>query len=304
MWALTTVFLDRVAVAAEVQTVDPGPGGLADRLAPADDADLVLVYGGERDGEIGTCGCGRAGGLPRLATYVAAVRDAGRPALVLDVGSFLASVGAAGQLSDWSRTMNDGYHRALTELRFDAFNVSYRDLPGAVGAGHPGYVSATHRPEQGPIARYKSFQAGALQVAVTGVSRDGLATLQPPMAAVVRPVEAVRGLLPELEAHDVVVVMAYEVPSAEVRAIAQLPGVDVVIEAGGFDARWPASVEGEAVWVRSLTDGVRAGELRLWVDGGRVVRAVDRQVPLDDGLPAHPRLDRLEREQDRLTAPE
>jgi hypothetical protein len=307
LWLLAPIALAQ----PELSAADPGPGTLEERLAPGfssgrptpgDGADLVLLYSGEQEGEIGPCGCGRAGGLPRLATYAAAVRQSGVPTLLLDPGGWMASVRAGDELSSWSKAMNAAYHRALYELRFDAFNVGYRDLPGAVTAPHPGYVSATHRPAAAPVSRYKTFELGGLRVAVTGVSRDGLVELQPPMRATNRPVAAVEALLPELADHDIVVVMVYELP-VEARVLAGLPGVDVVIEAGGYEERWPAVAEGDGLWVRSLAGGSRAGELRLWVEDGRVARAVDRQVPLDGGIEADARLERLERAQDQATAP-
>ncbi|MEZ5397924.1 MAG: hypothetical protein R2724_34870 [Bryobacterales bacterium] len=297
---MTAALLALAALAApEVRVDDPARAA----LAPPDGADLVLVYAAGQDGAIGPCGCGGAGGLPRLGAYVGSLRERGEPVLLLAPGGWMASVGAGDALSSWSVETNAWFHRALAELRYDALLVSYRDLAGAAAAGHPGYVSATHRPAALPVARYKVFDVDGLRVAVTGVSRDGLQSMQPALRGpVAAPVPAVRALLPELADADVVVVLAFEVPR-EVPALAALPGVDVVIEAADYDERWPAVAEGDAVWVRSLAGGVRAGELRLWVEDGRVVRAVDRQVPLDDTLAGAPRLKRLQALQEAATAP-
>ncbi|MEQ1505030.1 MAG: hypothetical protein ABMB14_22545, partial [Myxococcota bacterium] len=285
------------AAAPVVEAVDVGVGSLADRLAPDDDASLVILYAGEQQGKVGPCGCATrpVGGLAGLATYVDAVRAGSRPVLLVDPGSWRASAADFGELSDASRSANDAFDRALELLRFDAFNVGYRDLPSVTP--RPGLVSATHRVVDpgsvGPLP-YAAFDLDGLRVVVTGVSRDGLPYLQPKGTAVTPPVDAVRAILPETADADLVVVLAIDAPS-EVEAIAALPGVDVVIEAGGYAERWPPLVVGDAVWVRSRDAGARVGELRLWVVDGRVVRAVDRFVGIDDALRGDRRIEAVAR---------
>lgn len=297
-WLVPTAALGAPELVRADATAD-GPGALTDT------ADVVLLYAGEQRGEIGPCGCGRSGGLPKLATYAEEVRRASPSALVLllDPGEWLSCISGDQGLTGWSATTNAWYHRALDVLPFDALNATYRDLPGAAAAPRPGLVSATHRPSAVPVPRYASFERDGVKVAVTGASRRGLDALQPQGTEVRPPVEAVRALLPELEhaGHDLVVVLAYELP-VEAPVLADLPGVDVVIEANGYEERWPALTRGDALWVRSLAGGVRVGELRLWLDDqGRIARATDRQVMLGDRLDPDPRLLRLQRAQDEAT---
>lgn len=276
---------------------------VAEAQVAGDGADLVIVYAGEQHGDIGPCGCDSwpKGGLGGLATWVDAVRasDPQVPVLLLNPGAWASSVTDAGVLTRAAIRDNDWFHRAWYEVRFDAANVSFRDLPSVVP--HPGLVSATHRPPNDAVTRYKTFELGDLRVAVTGVSRDGLEYLRPTGTTVQTPVAAVRDLLPELADHDLVVVLAYDVPK-EVAAIASLPGVDVVIEAAGYTERWPPLAMGDAVWVRSRDLGAEVGELRLWVDDGKVTRAEDRRATIGPDVPKRPRIERLERLQDTAKA--
>jgi hypothetical protein len=45
---------------------------------------------------------------------------------------------------------------------------------------------------------------------------------------------------------------------------------------------------GDAVWVRSHTQGLRLGELRLGVADKQITWAMDRKIDMDDLLPDHP----------------
>lgn len=94
------------------------------------------------------------------------------------------------------------------------------------------------------------------------------------------------------------VVLAYDLPR-QVQAIAAVPGVDVVIEADDYAARYEPMVLGQAVWVRSWDETTRLGELRLWVEDGRVVRALDRMIDLGPDVPEPPALRKLAKEQAR-----
>lgn len=263
-----------------------------------DGASLALVYAGEQGGRIGPCGCDASpkGGLGGLATWVAAAREADDtvPVLLLNPGAWASSATDIGVLTAAAKRNNAWFHRAWYEVRFDAANVTFRDIPSL--APHPGLVSATHRPTDAPVARYKTFELGGLKVAVTGVSRDGLEYRRPTDTHVEAPLDALRALLPELRQHDLVVVLAYDV-GRDIAEIAALPGVDVVIEAAAYTERWPPLAVGDAVWVRSRDAGAELGELRLWVEDGVVVRAVDRRLPVGPDLATPPRIERLEQRQ-------
>jgi hypothetical protein len=214
--------------------------------------------------------------------------------LLLNPGGWLTGDHDQGVLVPRAVEDNAFVRRALALVRYDALNVSWRDLPG-LGDGVPGLVSATHQ-GLAPVATTETVDAGGLQVVITGVSRRGPPFLEPAGTTVLGPVEAVRAL--PLRDEDLVVVLARNVPR-EVQALAALPGVDVVIEADDYNARYPPTLVGSTLWVRSWDESTRLGELRLWVEDGHVVRALDRMIDLGPDVPEMPELRRLAREQAR-----
>ncbi|HHO54712.1 MAG TPA: hypothetical protein ENK18_28530 [Deltaproteobacteria bacterium] len=286
---MLSTWLGLAVAAPEVEGLDVPRVPLSQRLA-SDDASLVLLYGGEQRGETEPCGCALAplGGLARATTYAEAVRAAApdTPALLLNAGAWLSNTSLGLQLLDETHEANARVHAALRVHPWDVLNVTFRDWPDVASGPRPGLVSAnTHAPDI-PVVRYRLLSAGEHTVAITGVTRVGLPHLQPPGLSAQPPVEALEALLPELQHRaDVVVVLIYDLPR-EARTIAGLPGVDVVIEAGGYHARWGPWVEGEAVWVRTWEATPRLGELRLWIEAGSVVRALERTIDLDSSLDA------------------
>lgn len=245
-------------------------GGLRSRLAEPDDADLVLLYGGEQGGWMGVCGCDARplGSLARVEGYRRALPDE-PPVLLLDAGGWLDDAKAA-----------DGALRADVDLSnaamvqglsgWDALNVADPDLPWLSAHGFPDQaVSAS----LSGVPSVRVLDAG-LTVAVTGVAGEGA-------------VAAVEAVLP-VDA-DLVVVLAHDV-GRQARELARLEGVDVLVEAGGFSERYPPVWDGAAVWVRTDDETRRLGELRLVVEDGRVVAAKDRLIDLDDRIPSDRRL--------------
>jgi 2',3'-cyclic-nucleotide 2'-phosphodiesterase (5'-nucleotidase family) len=246
-------------------------GPLRDRLAAPDDANLVILYGGEQEGSMGPCGCEERplGSLARVKGYRAVGPD-GLGADALFAGEAMVIGLEAG---GWA-----------------VLNIGYRDLPYLAARGFPeAAVSAnvvSRDPETPSPASYRVVEVGDLRVAVTGVTVDRLSLLTADRFEVGDPVETVRALVPEMEAAaDLVVVLAYE-PGRASRQLAREPGVDILIEAGGYQERYPPHTEGGGVWVRSDKQTQRLGELRLRVDDGRVVAARDRLIDLDEGIPS------------------
>jgi hypothetical protein len=140
-----------------------------------------------------------------------------------------------------------------------------------------GLVSATHRPEGLPVERERTFDLDGLRVVVTAVSGEGPPWWLPEGAAVTDPVEALGAV--ERRDEDLVVVLAYEL-APRIDQLAALPGVDVVVDAARWNGRFAPRISGGAVVVRTRDEGLSADELRLWVDQGRVTRAVDRVIAL------------------------
>ncbi len=276
--------------APEVEQDDAATGPLAARLAAPDGADLVVLYGGEQGGDLGTCGCESRplGSLARVEGYRRAVVRRGDPVLLVSSGGTLdASVDADGRLRPDSREANAAMIEGLRAGAWTVWNVGVPDLPYLIEVGFPPEaVSANLRPDDPDAPRpatHRIVHVGGRAVGVTGVSRA------PETIAgwgADDPFDALRGVLAELRAHvDVVVVLAYH-PGREVESLVRLPGVDVLIEAGGFEARWPAVARGAGLWARSDHQTRRLGELRLWLGEDGVSRSVDRHVDLDARIPS------------------
>lgn len=274
-------------------------GSVRERLAPVDDADLVILYGGEQMGSLETCGCPKRprGSLARVEGYRAAMRarQPDVPDLLLAAGNWLDdTIGTDDALREDVRIANRWMVDGLAAGDWGYLNVGFRDLPGLVEAGAlpAGVVSANVRPPDGTPgpALWTVHQAGDLRVAVTGVSSLGMSFSQPKGWTYLDELAALREVLPRMQAEaDLVVVMAYH-PGRKATPIAELPGIDVLIEAGEFEEGYAPALEGETVWVRSHVQTMRLGELRLVVRDGRVIAAVDRKIDLDDAIPSDPRI--------------
>lgn len=293
-----------VAIAAPVVSSGSSPTALSSPPS------LTILYSGEQRGEIGPCGCDAVprGGLGRLASFVEARAAAHpeRPQLLLDPGAWLSSKVGVGALTEAAVRDNIWFNQALEHVPFDALNVTPRDMPSL--SARSGLVSANLRAPvlpsgvSGPaieVLPYTVVQKGEISIAITGVSLAGLRYLQPQGTEFLPPVDAVRTLLPELQVNDLVVVMVQGMPK-EALEIAQLPGIDVVIDAAAYMERWPLRAVGDAVLVRSRDGGASVGILDLWLDEkGLVVQASEDTVRLSEELPSHRQIDRLERLHDK-----
>ena len=71
---------------------------------------------------------------------------------------------------------------------------------------------------------------------------------------------------------------------------------DVVIDAGLYTDAMPAVLSGSTLWAFAEYQLVRAGELRLDLEAGRVVGAHDRHIDLDEAVPQAKELARIQRE--------
>ena len=269
------------ASGVEVATERAGGSKLAERLV-RDDADLVLVVSGEQRGVVGPCGCGvrPLGGLERQEAYVMALEKAGPPVAVLHAGAWLDSTADGGEVTAPARAANEAMVEALATVRIDALNVGWRDLAG-LGTPPIGVVTANLKSPR-ELPDLLTVPVGEHTVAITGVSRQGPSYLFPEGARFVEPVAAVQALLARAAEADLFVVLVYDDPEAAV-ALAALEGVDLVVEAAGYQARW-AAVADEAVRVRTWDQGTRLTELRLWLGDEGLARVLHREVDLDEQL--------------------
>lgn len=282
MWLLFTLALAEPTV----RGTHVSAGGLASRLA-ADDADLVLLYGGEQRGDQGDCGCpgDPRGSLGRLETYAGAVQARQAPVLLLNPGNWLDDpVGVDDHLRADALVRNEHMVQAMEAGSWSALNVTFRDLPylGQVDRWPDGVVSANARGFTS-LPTHRLYELDGRTVAVTGVTHWAKAYLQPEELEPLDPVASLVALLPELrEKADVVVVMTYGL-GRRVKEVVELD-VDVVVEADGLGTLYDPVFQDGTVLVRSHDQTQILGELRLTFDDGTLVRAWDRRIDLDGDL--------------------
>ena len=263
-------------------------GPLDARFRGGDGAALSLLVVGEHDGQVGPCGCSTVprGGLPRLATAVAARRaDDPTPELLLHAGNWLSAATDADVLTRAAVEADLRMHAAIGRLPFDALNTTLRDLPTIALGPHPGMLCANVTGHGQPVLAAKRFDRAGHRVVVAGVSAPGLVHLQPAGTTWEDPVRSLERVsrLP----GDVVVVLAYDL-SDRIEDLAAAGAVDVVVDAGAWQGVWEPRAVGDTVVVRSTPAGASLLELRLWLTDGRVTRAVQRTVPLDAAIPDDP----------------
>lgn len=281
-------------------------GSLAQRLARPDEAEVVILYGGEEKGSLETCGCPTRprGSVARQAAYEAALRAAEpqTPVLQVNGGYWLEdAMSLDGEPRLDVPVLNRWMLAGLQQLEVDALNLGYNDMAGLASLGGPSalegeglaIVSANVRAPG--VQPYRLVQAGELTVAITGITTPGVTFLPTPGFAVSEPVVAGEAALRELEEAgeaDLVVLLSYGAPEAAAK-LARTGLVDVVVDTNLYRERYAPFREGEAVWVRSHYQTMRQGELRLQVERqpegrARVVGALDRKVDLDEGVPDDP----------------
>jgi len=248
-------------------------------LAPPDDAAVVFLYGSERKGEFGPCGCELSprGSLAQVEAYADRLQK--QPILKVDAGNWLSD--ALGEDGRVRADMALSNHELLPVLgEWDALNVTFRDLPFLVETEQslPSAVSASLRSEEGGFSSFRVVEVGGTKVGITGVSAWGMEHRQPKGWTAMDPILALKEVVPQIEA-DIVVVLAYETGKDTRRIVREVPGVDLIIEAGGFQETWPILKDDGVFWVRA-SDGYRwLGELRWGSE------KIDRKVRLDERLP-------------------
>ncbi|MBX7219271.1 MAG: hypothetical protein K1Y36_04945 [Blastocatellia bacterium] len=256
------------------------------------------------------------GGLARRVSYLQAFRKtfAQTQVIELNAGYSLndAGVMANPPLKDIA-VQNTYALRAYSRFPFDAFNISFHDLPvlsqylekvhqKANFAEFPALktlVSANLTPEADqkthlPIAPYiirelKSprFPKGKLRVGITGFSEPAPGANQ---GYVWREVEkTATEVLPELRKKvDLVVVMAYLPVDQAQNLCRNHPEIDVCIAAYTKVFQAPIEKFGNAQFVMSNYETKNLGELRISFGPKGELTVTNRFVPLDSQIPDEP----------------
>jgi len=127
-----------------------------------------------------------------------------------------------------------------------------------------------------------------LTIGISGVSHVGHPSLNTPGYTRGALSKGVDKVLEQLqEKSDIVVLFSHGATDAAKR-MARKGLVDVVIDTDAHRSFDPPFRVGEALWVRSHTQGLRLGELRLKVANKQITWAMDRKIDMDDLLPDHP----------------
>ena len=263
-------------------------GSVVQRLAPPDEAELVLFFGAEEQGSLEPCGCegDPRGGLGRVASYLAAAREelGQTPSLYVDGGAWLDDGrGLGGQALPEAAVRNRWMIRGLQSLEVDALNVAVSDAWALEAMGTAPSVPLVSANVSGPgVQVARSFELG-VRVAVTGLTVPGPAFLQPEGYALAPPREIRDTFIDLREAHELVVLLSYGAAD-EARRLARQGLVDVVIDTERHRGSFPPARVGDAVWVRSHEGTARLGELRLRREASRW-SAHERKVELDEQVP-------------------
>jgi 2',3'-cyclic-nucleotide 2'-phosphodiesterase (5'-nucleotidase family) len=288
----------RDAIRGEVAAEGP-----IDARVVQDDATLVVFYSGELDGSMDDCGCpgNPRGGLPRLKAYIDAERRAnpGTPDLLLGGGYWLNDdVDLSGALRKDARARNVWMTRGLAAAGFTALNTSLFDLAGVAELGRAAAdlpmvsanvrLTATGRSRPEPVGPrpWIAVNRGGIRVGVTGITQQGDALADTPDLEATDPTSGADAAIGELATRaDVIVLLAFHVQDRARDLAERHPEVDVVVDTDQHRETSAPFRVGNAVWVKSAWKGERLGELRLWLQEGRVISALDRQVDLDPEIP-------------------
>ena len=256
-------------------------------------ADLVLFYGGEQRGSLETCGCPERprGGVARAKTYMdaAAAAHPGTPSLTLMAGQWLDDTrGPDGELRGDMAVVNRHMLQGLEVLGVDAANVTVRDIAALEQVPDYGVSASTTG-----VPSSRTLQAGDHTVVVVGVGARGPNVQPAPGITALDPAETA---VAELRAHadaDVLVLLTWNVSDRVAAIAAQVPELDVVIDADMHRGFWEPVDVGGAVMLRSHYETTRLGEARFAITDDGVELLVDRKIDLDEGIPDDPALAEL-----------
>ena len=267
-------------------------GEIHERLAPTDNASVVIMYTGEQRGDMAPCGCADTprGGLPRTGAYVDAAGSNIRVfgASWLDDGTTLD-----GQPMADAAVKNRHMIAGLQALNVDVAHVGLTDtiaLSRMTVAPDLPLVSANI---QGPgVSPYVIVDQGGLRIGFTGIASPGHIAISTPGYVRNDPADA-GGIISDLAAATDLIVLLNDGATGATKKLIRSGHVDVVIETAKSRAFEVPFKHGGAVWVRSHDQGQRLGELRLRTAEGRVVAATDRKIDLDASMPDHPAIKRI-----------
>jgi 2',3'-cyclic-nucleotide 2'-phosphodiesterase (5'-nucleotidase family) len=266
-------------------------GPIESRIAPNDDAHLIVYYVGEQQGSLAPCGCPDRprGGLPRLASYLAAAK----PGLMVNTGYWLDDgQGLDGSPREDATLKNQWMVKGLQAMSVDVVHVGFNDLFGlsTLPDGPPDLPLVSANLSGEGIAPYIVVEKDDQRIGITGISHPGHSTVATPGFLRADPLDAAQPIIEELHATTDVVLLLNHGASDAAKKLARTGLVDVVIETNAHRSFEPPFKVGDAFWVRSHTQGMRLGELHLGENTAGQSWAFDRKIDMDASLPDEDRL--------------
>lgn len=276
------------AVRGELVEEGPLPARLSDVAA-----DLVILYGGEQKGSMDTCGCPKRprGSLPRMSAYVQALSRK-EPVILVNPGYWLEDP------TDFQKnvrpditTMDTWMLQGLNMLPWTALNAGAIDLAAmAVIKDDPNLkklpIISANAEDQVP---YVIVQKNNVNVGIVGISGQ-TPTMGDYPWKLHSPSDAHTAIEELSRKTDLIVLLSWEATEDAKKLAESMPEIDVVIDANHYQDFMPPVIVGSAVWAYSHVQTMRLGELRLDLDGGKVVGALDRKIDMDPTMPEDPDL--------------
>jgi len=305
---------------------------LAGRLGADDGMVAAIFFGGDILGSLEVCGCPKnpLGGAARRQGYIRlfAERYPDVPFLHVDTGSFFSDRAdpTTGDLAEDVIVGNEWVIRAYEQMKLDAVNLSYHDLPQLARCFRSEefrrhvaetpvvrrFLSANVRPREASHASPQPYllrelsgerlKGRPLRIGFIGVTEAG--NYRGREFVVSDPLVAVRSLLPRVRAHaDVVVVLAYLSPEMIETLAREVSDVDVILADVGRPLWLQPKAVGRTYVAYSIYQTKFLGELRLYRDEreGRW-RVLARYVELDGLIPDDPATEALRAEARRELA--
>ncbi len=305
---------------------------LSERLGEDDGFVAAIFFGGDIMGNLEVCGCPKnpLGGVARRQGYVRLFteRYPDVPILQVDTGFFFSDRihPMTGDLTEDALVGNEWVIRAYEHMKFDAVNISHRDLRQVARCFRPEefrrhvretpvvtrFLSANvlghagqHlnlppyliRKVRGGRLRGRTLRIGFIGVTAVGDARERAFVVEDPL-------RAVRRLLPRVRARaDVIVVLAYLPQEMVERLARENPDVDVILASVGQPLWLSPTNIGRTYIAYSAYQTKLLGELRLyWDERSASVRVRARYVELDSLVPDDPSTEALRAEARRELA--
>jgi 5'-nucleotidase / UDP-sugar diphosphatase len=278
---------------------------------------LVILHSSEHHGvafPLDQAGGTPVGGFARRASIVEGVRREGIPVLLVDSGDIL--IGTA--LSSWFRGEPD--IQAMNLIRYDAMAAGNHDfdygldhLRTLVDLADFPILCTNLQSERSELPCRPSFvtRLGNVSVGLLGIvgrsafpetfNRDVVKVL-----SLVNPDISIQSeaLRLRTEYHvDLVIVITHQNSDEDRKILENAEGVDVIIggHTEGFDGLYAPGLKQPvetvtrpgAVFVKTHRQGRTVGRLDLTIEGGSVIHARARNIPVTASVPVEPKVQQL-----------